>query len=130
VCLQVGEPEFDVLGFHHRLVRSQGRRGTGKDIVFPRWLTSKAMHHAGDRIREVTARRRLLIWSCRTLSGPRLGLGAPLKVTYNVTSLQASRAVDQPLHTATARFRLQSGSASRPGLDRCVRTRHLGQSAN
>jgi RNA-directed DNA polymerase len=62
VHLQVGEPGFDFLGFHHQLVRSQGRRGTGKGIVFiARWPTSKAMQHARDRIRELTARRRLLL---------------------------------------------------------------------
>jgi group II intron reverse transcriptase/maturase len=62
VCLQVGEPGFDFLGFHHRLVRSQGRRGTGKGVVFlARWPTNKAMQHARDRIRELTARRRLLL---------------------------------------------------------------------
>ncbi|MGI8311490.1 group II intron maturase-specific domain-containing protein [Saccharopolyspora hattusasensis] len=62
VQLQVGEPGFDFLGFHHRLVRSQGRRGTGKGIVFlARWPTSKAMQHARDRIRELTERRRTLL---------------------------------------------------------------------
>jgi RNA-directed DNA polymerase len=62
VHLQVGEPGFDFLGFHHRLVRSQGRRGTGKGVVFlARWPTSKAMQHARDRIRDLTARRRLLL---------------------------------------------------------------------
>jgi group II intron reverse transcriptase/maturase len=62
VHLQVDEPGFDFLGFHHRLVRSQGRRGTGKGIVFlARWPTSKAMQHARDRIRELTERRRVLL---------------------------------------------------------------------
>jgi group II intron reverse transcriptase/maturase len=62
VHLQVGEAGFDFLGFHHRLVRSQGRRGTGKGVVFlARWPTNKAMQHARDRIRELTARRRLLL---------------------------------------------------------------------
>lgn len=62
VHLQVDGPGFDFLGFHHRLVRSQGRRGTGKGIVFlARWPTSKAMQHARDRIRELTDRRRLLL---------------------------------------------------------------------
>ena len=43
-------------------MRSQGRRGTGKGVVFlARWPTSKAMQHARDRIRELTARRRLLL---------------------------------------------------------------------
>jgi RNA-directed DNA polymerase len=62
VELRVGEAGFDFLGFHHRLVRSQGRRGTGKGIVFlARWPTNKAMQHARDRLRELTARRRLLL---------------------------------------------------------------------
>jgi group II intron reverse transcriptase/maturase len=62
VHLQVGEPGFDFLGFHHRLVRAQGRRGSGKGVVFlARWPTRKAMQHARDRIRELTARRRLLL---------------------------------------------------------------------
>jgi group II intron reverse transcriptase/maturase len=62
VHLQVDEPGFTFLGFHHRLVRSQGRRGTGKGVVFlARWPTSKAMQHARDRIRELTERRRVLL---------------------------------------------------------------------
>ena len=62
VHLRVGEPGFDFLGFHHRLVPSQGRRGAGKGIVFlARWPTSKAMQHARDRIRELTERRRVLL---------------------------------------------------------------------
>ena len=62
VCLQVGQSGFDFLGFHHRLVRSQGRRGTGKGVVFlARWPMRKAMQHARERIRELTARRRLLL---------------------------------------------------------------------
>ncbi|MCA1682086.1 MAG: group II intron reverse transcriptase/maturase [Actinobacteria bacterium] len=64
VHLQVGGPGVDFLGFHHRLVRSQGRRGSGgsKGVVFlARWPTSKAMQHARDRIRELTDRRRLLL---------------------------------------------------------------------
>jgi hypothetical protein len=62
VYLQVDGEGVDFLGFHHRLVRSQGRRGTGKGVVFlARWPTRKAMQHARDRIRELTARRRLLL---------------------------------------------------------------------
>jgi group II intron reverse transcriptase/maturase len=62
VQLQVGEPGFDFLGFHHRLVRAQGRRGTGKGVVFlARWPMSRAMQHARDRIRELTDRRRALL---------------------------------------------------------------------
>lgn len=62
VRLEVDGPGVDFLGFHHRLVRSQGRRGTGKGVVFlARWPTSKAMQHARDRIRELTDRRRMLL---------------------------------------------------------------------
>jgi len=43
VHLAEGGPGLDFLGFHHRLVRSQGRRGTGKGVVFlARWPASKA----------------------------------------------------------------------------------------
>jgi hypothetical protein len=62
VHLQVGGEGVDFLGFHHRLVRAQGRRGTGKGLVFlARWPTNKAMQHARDRIRQLTGRQRLLL---------------------------------------------------------------------
>src|SRR6478735_1989467 len=49
------------LGFHHRLVRSDGRR-PGKRVIFlARWPSNKAMQHARDRIRELTDRSRLLL---------------------------------------------------------------------
>jgi RNA-directed DNA polymerase len=61
VALTVGGEGLDFLGFHHRLVRSDGRR-TGKHVTFlARWPTSKAMQHARDRIRELTDRSRLLL---------------------------------------------------------------------
>ena len=61
VHLAVGGEGFDFLGFHHRLVRSDGRR-TGKHVTFlARWPANKAMQHARDRIRELTDRRRLLL---------------------------------------------------------------------
>jgi RNA-directed DNA polymerase len=61
VHLVEGGPGLDFLGFHHRLVRSDGRR-TGKHITFlARWPANKAMQHARDRIRELTDRRRLLL---------------------------------------------------------------------
>ena len=60
VHLQVGGEGFDFLGFHHRLVRSQGRVGTKGVIFLARWPCDKAVQHARDRIRELTARRRLL----------------------------------------------------------------------
>jgi RNA-directed DNA polymerase len=59
VHLQVGGDGFDFLGFHHRLVRSQGRVGTKGVTFLARWPANKAMQHARDRIRELTERRRL-----------------------------------------------------------------------
>jgi RNA-directed DNA polymerase len=61
VHLQVGGEGVDFLGFHHRLVRSQGRRGRRGVIFLARWPASRAMQHARDRIRELTARSRLLL---------------------------------------------------------------------
>jgi group II intron reverse transcriptase/maturase len=62
VHLAEGGSGLDFLGFHHRLVRSQGRRGTGKGVLFlARWPASKARQHARDRIRELTSRRKLLL---------------------------------------------------------------------
>jgi RNA-directed DNA polymerase len=61
VQLTVGGEGLDFLGFHHRLVKSDGRR-TAKHVTFlARWPTDKAMQHARDRIRELTDRRRLLL---------------------------------------------------------------------
>lgn len=61
VHLQVGGEGFDFLGFHHRLVCSQGRVGTKGVTFLARWPASKAMQHARDRIRELTVRSRLLL---------------------------------------------------------------------
>jgi group II intron reverse transcriptase/maturase len=61
VHLEVGGEGFDFLGFHHRLVRSQGRVGAKGVTFLARWPAKKAMQHARDRIRELTARRRLLL---------------------------------------------------------------------
>ena len=48
---------FDFLGFHHRLVRSDRRRPAARACMFlARWPSNKAMQHARDRIRELTAR--------------------------------------------------------------------------
>ena len=61
VQLAVGGGGFDFLNFHHRLVRSDGRR-TGKHVtVLARWPANEAMRHARNRIRELTDRRRLLL---------------------------------------------------------------------
>ena len=61
VNLAVGGQGFDFLGFHHRLVRSDGRR-SGKQVTFlARWPSNKAMQRARDRIRELTDRSLLLL---------------------------------------------------------------------
>jgi len=61
VGFRVGGPGFDFLGFHHRLVRSDGRR-SGKHVTFlARWPSNKAMQHARDRIRALTDRAMLLL---------------------------------------------------------------------
>jgi group II intron reverse transcriptase/maturase len=61
VHLQVGEEGFDFLGFHHRLVRSRPRDGRRPVDFLARWPADKAMQHARDRIRDLTASRRLLL---------------------------------------------------------------------
>ena len=61
VHLEEGGPGFDFLGFHHQMVRSKGWK-TGRGTLFlARWPADKAMRHARDRIRELTARSRLLL---------------------------------------------------------------------
>jgi RNA-directed DNA polymerase len=61
VHLEAGGPGFDFLGFAHRLVRSRGDRGKPKVTFLARWPADRAMQHARDRIRELTARRWLLL---------------------------------------------------------------------
>jgi len=59
VELAVGGEGLDFLGFHHRLVLSDGRQ-TGRHVTFlARWPTSKAMQRARDRLKELTDRSRL-----------------------------------------------------------------------
>jgi group II intron reverse transcriptase/maturase len=61
VHLEDGDEGFDFLGFHHRLVR--GRTPKSARLTFlARWPSRKAVQHARDRIREITARERLLLW--------------------------------------------------------------------
>jgi Group II intron, maturase-specific domain len=60
VRVEVSGPGFDFLGFHHRLVRSRGIRGRKGVTFLARWPSDKAMAHARDRLRECTARSRLL----------------------------------------------------------------------
>lgn len=58
--LREGGEGFDFLGFHHRYVRGHTRRS--RHLTFlARWPSRKAMQHARDRIRELTARERLLL---------------------------------------------------------------------
>ena len=61
VQLVVGGPGFDFLGFHHRLVRSDGRRSRKRVTFLARWPTDKAMQRARDRLRELTDHSRLRI---------------------------------------------------------------------
>jgi group II intron reverse transcriptase/maturase len=61
VHLQVDGEGFDFLGFHHRMVRSRPRDGRRPVEFLARWPADKAMQHARDRIRDLTASRRLLL---------------------------------------------------------------------
>jgi RNA-directed DNA polymerase len=62
VHLEEGGQGFDFLGFHHRMVRSRGLNGKKPAAFLARWPSDKAMQHARDRIRDLTARSRLLLW--------------------------------------------------------------------
>ena len=62
VHLEEGGEGVDFLGFHHRLVRSRGRNGKKPVTFLARWPSDRAMQHAPDRIRDLTGRRRLLLW--------------------------------------------------------------------
>jgi group II intron reverse transcriptase/maturase len=58
VHLEEGGEGVDFLGFHHRWVRAN----RAKHVQFlARWPSRKAMQHASDRVREITARERLLL---------------------------------------------------------------------
>lgn len=59
IHLTEGGEGFDFLGFHHKWVR--GRRQHQHLCFLARWPSRKAMQHARDRIRELTARPRLLL---------------------------------------------------------------------
>jgi len=72
VHLAVGGEGVDFLGFHHRLVQSRPRSRRRSFTFLARWPTDKAMQHARDRIRDLTARRGCccpLKRSCRTSIG-------------------------------------------------------------
>jgi RNA-directed DNA polymerase len=58
VHLREGGEGLDFLGFHHRWVRARDPRH--RHVAFlARWPSPKAMRHARDRVRELTARDRL-----------------------------------------------------------------------
>jgi RNA-directed DNA polymerase len=60
VHLREGGEGLDFLGFHHRYVRARGHRS--RHVTFlARWPSRQAMQRARDRIRELTARERLLL---------------------------------------------------------------------
>jgi RNA-directed DNA polymerase len=61
VHLAAGGSGFDFLGFHHRLVRSDGRRSRKRVTFLARWPTDKAMQRARDRLRELTDHSRLRV---------------------------------------------------------------------
>jgi group II intron reverse transcriptase/maturase len=60
VHLVEGRQGLDFLGFHNRLVR--GRTPRSVHLIFlARWPARKAVQHARDRVRSITARSRLLV---------------------------------------------------------------------
>ena len=60
VHLEEGGEGFDFLGFHHRLVRGWTPKSAHLTFL-ARWPSRTAVQHARDRIREITARERLLL---------------------------------------------------------------------
>jgi RNA-directed DNA polymerase len=60
LLLKVGGEGFDFLGFHHRWVQPRVTRARHVHFL-ARWPTRQAMQRARDRIRELTARERLLL---------------------------------------------------------------------
>jgi group II intron reverse transcriptase/maturase len=58
VHLEEGGEGVDFLGFHHRWVRANRARHVQ---FLARWPSRKAMQHARDRVRDITARERLLL---------------------------------------------------------------------
>jgi RNA-directed DNA polymerase len=60
VHLREGGVGFDFLGAHHRYVR--GRTPRSRHLTFlVRWPSRRAMQHARNRVREITARERLAV---------------------------------------------------------------------
>jgi RNA-directed DNA polymerase len=61
VHLQVGGEGLTFLGFTHHMVRSPARAGMRQITFLARWPSDKAMQHARDRLRELTARSRFRV---------------------------------------------------------------------
>jgi hypothetical protein len=61
VRLEEDGPGFDFPGFRHQMVRSRGWQAGRGTLFLARWPADKAMRHARDQIRELTARSRLLL---------------------------------------------------------------------
>jgi RNA-directed DNA polymerase len=61
VHLAEGGEGFDFLGFQHRFVCARGRTGAKPFAFLARWPSRQATQQARDRIRELTARSRLLV---------------------------------------------------------------------
>ena len=59
VHLEEGGEGVDFLGFHHRWVRANARQSMSASS--PAGPHARAMQHARDRVREITARERLLL---------------------------------------------------------------------
>src|SRR4051794_40244302 len=60
VHLTEGGEGLDFLGFHHRYVRGNTPRSRQYTFLV-RWPSRQAMQHARQRVREITARERLLL---------------------------------------------------------------------
>jgi len=60
VHLEEGGGGLDFLGFHHRWVRADSQEHRHVQFL-ARWPSERAMRHARDRLREITARRRLFL---------------------------------------------------------------------
>ena len=127
VHLEEGGEGFDFLGFHHRLVRSRGLTGKKPVTFLARWPSDRAMQHARDRIRDLTGRRRLLLWPeliAEDLNRFLRGWAAYFRYGHSAAALQqdqavradAARAVHQQEAPPQPRFRV-AGAGRLPSPD-------------
>ena len=94
VHLEDGGEGFDFLGFHHRVVRSRGLRGKKPVAFLARWPADRAMQHARDRIRQITARSRLLLaaeWIVQELNRFLRGWAAYFRYGHSARALAKIR---------------------------------------